>query len=358
MTISKRGSDMNEQRRIRDYGVVIGTLPIGKTNSITDVPGVTVGHCTVSEGSVQTGVTAVFPHGGNLFRDKVMAACHVINGFGKTAGTIQIEELGTIETPIVLTNTLSVGIAYDAVVQRLLAENPDIGLTTGTVNPVICECNDGYLNDIRGGHVKQDHVWQALDAAGPTFDQGAVGAGTGMSCYGLKGGIGSASRQITLDQTIFTLGAFVLANFGLIDDLTVDGKRAGLSIKRLEEEKTRQKEQGSIIVILATDVPVTERQLKRLARRAAIGIARTGSFIANGSGDVVISFTTANRVNHDEQRGIVPLRSINENQINPLFRAVAESVEEAILNALVAADPIQGRDGHMRRSLAEYMEIS
>lgn len=347
---------MNKKNGIRDYGIAIGTLPPGRRNSITDVPGVLVGHCTLADRSIQTGVTAILPHNGNLFRDKVMAACHVINGFGKTAGTIQIEELGTLETPIVMTNTLSVGIAYDAVVSRMLAQNPDIGRTTGTVNPVICECNDGFLNDIRGGHVRQDHVWQALDAADADFAQGAVGAGAGMSCFGLKGGIGSASREIPLDGKPYLLGALVLANFGLIEDLTIDGIKAGRVIKQIEAEQTLQKEQGSIIVIIATDIPASERQLKRIAKRAAAGIARTGSFIANGSGDVVIAFSTANRVQHDEQRGIVPMQAVNENQINAIFRAAVESTEEAILNALLCARHTQGRDEHIRHSLAEYMD--
>lgn len=345
---------MNKQQLIRDFGVTIGVLPPGPMNSITDVPGVLVGHCTLSEGSVQTGVTAVLPHGGNLFRDKVLAASHVINGFGKTAGTIQIDEMGVVETPIILTNTLSVGIAYDAVVQHALENNSDIGLSTGTVDPVICECNDGYLNDIRGGHVRQEHVLQAIEAAGTVFGQGAVGAGTGMSCYGLKGGIGSASRQITLDGEVYMLGALVLANFGQIEDLLIDGKKAGRMIQRLAQN-SYQKEQGSIIVILATDLPATERQLKRLSRRAAAGIARTGSFIANGSGDVVIAFTTANRVCHDEERGIVSLKAVNENQINPAFRAVVEATEEAILNALICAELVTGRDGHTRQSLAQFV---
>ena len=348
---------MNNQKRIRDYGVRIGALPTGPLNAITDVAGVLVGHATISEGAVRTGVTAVLPHNGNLFRDKVMAACHVINGFGKTAGTIQIEELGTIETPLILTNTLSVGIAFDAVVQHMLAANADIGITAGTVSPLIAECNDGFLNDIRGGHVQHRHIHEAIAAASGQFAEGAAGAGTGMSCYGLKGGIGSASRQFPLDGKLYTLGALVLANFGLIEDLTVAGRNIGPGIQAIEAAKTRQKEQGSIIVILATDAPANERQLKRLCRRAVAGIARTGSFIANGSGDVVIAFTTANRVSHDEKRAIVPQAMLTDSQINPVFRAVADSTEEAILNALITAEAITGRDGNERRCLAEYQHL-
>lgn len=341
--------------RIRDYGVTIGSMRTGPGNRITDVPGVRVGHCTLDDGRVKTGVTAVLPHGGNLFQEKVLAVSHVINGFGKTAGTIQIEELGTIESPILLTNTLSVGRVSDALVEYLLEQNPEIGVTTGTVNGVVCECNDGYLNEIRGLHVQKDHVRAALSSAAVDFAEGAVGAGTGMSCYGLKGGIGSASRLIELGGKEYTLGVLVLSNFGRQQDFMLHGIPAGEIISKLERTK-EEREKGSIIFILATDLPLSERQLKRVSKRCAVGLTRTGSFIGNGSGDVVIGFTTANRVRHEETEAVVTLQMLNENEIDLAFRAAAEASEEAILNSMTAAKTTVGRDGHVRKGLSEYLE--
>lgn len=344
---------MEKTRRLRDYGIVIGKMRTGTKNTITDVPGVTVGHATIDKGSVKTGVTAVKPHGGNLFRDKVVAASHVINGFGKTAGLVQIEELGAIETPIILTNTLSVGTASSALVKYMLDLNADIGVSTGTINPVVAECNDGYLNDIRGQHVDAVHVYNALAACGDTFAEGAVGAGTGMSCYGLKGGIGSASRQVVFDHATHTVGVLVLANFGVKEDLMLNGTPIG---HLLEEAPAGCEDKGSVIIIIATDIPMTERQLKRVARRSVIGLARTGSYVGNGSGDIAIAFTTANRVNHYESRDIIVHQAVNENRINDVFRAVVEGVEEAVLNALIAAKTTVGRDGNIRYGLTAYLD--
>lgn len=342
-----------KQKKIRDYGITIGRMQPGRNNSVTDVEGVLVGHVTLKEGSVKTGVTAVLPHPGNIFKEKVMASSYVINGFGKTGGTIQIEELGTIETPIILTNTLSVGAAYDALVEYMLEQNEDIGISTGTVNPVICECNDGYLNDIRGRHVKKEHVLQSIKNAGVVFEEGAAGAGTGMSCYGLKGGIGSSSRIVTLDGKKHTLGVMVLSNFGVKEDLIIHGLNAGERI--WEEISEREKEKGSIIVLVATDIPLSERQLKRVAKRAGVGLCRTGSFIGNGSGDIVISFSTANRILHYQQKDIVEIKVINEDKIDEVFRAAAEATEEAVLNSLICAEETVGRNGHVRHALKDYI---
>lgn len=343
------------QNKIRDYGIKIGRMPTGRKNSITDVEGVLVGHVTLKEGNVNTGVTAVLPHPGNIFREKVVASCHVINGFGKTVGTIQVEELGTIETPIILTNTLSVGTACDALVEYMLEQNEDIGISTGTVNPVVCECNDGYLNDIRGRHVKKEHVLQSIKNAGDDFEEGAVGAGTGMSCYGLKGGIGSASRIVSLDGKEYVLGVMVLSNFGVKEDLTIDGIKAGDVVwKSISEKET---EKGSIIVILATDIPLSERQLNRISKRAGVGLIRTGSFIGNGSGDIVISFSTANRIKHYEEMDTIEIRIINENKIDMVFRAAAEATEEAVLNSMICAEETAGRDGHVRHALKDYINV-
>lgn len=340
-------------KTIRDYGINIGRLKCGKNNLITDVKGVKVGHVTLNEGDVTTGVTAVIPHEGNMFKEKLIAASHVINGFGKTSGTVQIDELGTLETPIMLTNTLSVGTVSTGLIEHMLNHNDDIGKTTGTVNPVVCECNDGYLNDIRGFHVKKEHVHESIEKADVCFEQGAVGAGTGMMCYQLKGGIGSSSRIVELDGKEYTIGIMVLTNFGLKENLVIDGIKAGKIIS--EELSKEEMEKGSCIIILATDIPLSYRQLKRVIKRTSVGLARTGSFIGNGSGEVVIGFTTANKINHYEENEIVNIGIVNENKIDRLFNATAEATEEAILNSMICADTTTGRDGHTVVSLKEYI---
>lgn len=348
---------MNGQKRIRDYGVVIGKMETGQRNSITDVKGVKVGHVTLNDNSVKTGVTAILPHEGNLFKEKVIASSHIINGFGKTVGTIQIEELGNIETPLILTNTLSVGSAHASLAQYMLKHNEDIGVSTGTVNPIVCECNDGYLNDIRGMHVKKEHVFEALENASEQFHEGAVGAGTGMSCYELKGGIGTSSRLVKIGNETFTVGILVMSNFGTKEDLTINGAKIGKMIVEKEKSYKPEEDKGSIIIILATDIPMTHRQLKRICKRTGVGLSRTGSFWGNGSGDVVIGFTTANRVNHYEKDATVNIKAFNENKINDVFRGVSEATEEAILNSLICADTTKGRDGHIRYSLKEYIDL-
>lgn len=342
-------------KRIRDYGVTIGSLEPGANNLITDVNGVKVGHVTLDDGNVKTGVTAVLPHEGNIYKEKVLASSFVLNGFGKTTGLIQIEELGTIETPIIMTNTLSVGAAYDALVEYMLQGNDDIGLTTGTVNPVICECNDGYLNDIRGRHVQKEHVFKSIKNADSLFEEGAVGAGVGMSCYELKGGIGSSSRVFNIGDSDFTLGALVLTNFGTKKDLLIDGIKAGEIISSGQDGYV--KDQGSIIVIIATDAPLSERQLKRVVKRASVGIIRTGSYIGSGSGEIFIAFSTSNKIRHYEDEGITTLKMLNENNIDIVFRAAAEATEEAVLNSLVCSNAVTGRDGNKRNSLKEYMDL-
>ena len=345
---------MKSRRRIQDYGVLVGRMERGPRNALTDVEGVAVGHCTIAGDGVQTGVTAILPHPGNVFREKVLAACHVINGFGKSAGLVQVEEMGTLETPVVLTNTFSVGTASEALVRHVLDGNPEIGRETGTVNPVVLECNDGFLNDIRGFHVRGGHVLQALAAAAPDFEEGAVGAGRGMSCCQLKGGIGTASRLVHADHRLFTVGALVLSNFGEMGDLVVDGRKVGAKIEILDPPAD---EQGSIIVVLATDIPLTERQLVRLCRRAAVGISRTGGHMGSGSGEIVLSFTTANRVLHFETSPVTSIGMFGEAFMNLAFRAVAEAVEESVLNSMICAETVTGRDGHKRRSLADFEDL-
>lgn len=344
-------------RRLRDLGIVLGDLPAGPRNAISDVPGVAVGHATLRGGSVNTGVTAILPHGGNLFRDKVAATSVVFNGFGKTAGLVQIDELGAIETPILLTNTLSVGTAAEALVRYKLRRNPEIGLTTGTVNPVVGECNDGFLNDIRGLHVNSAHIDEAISDAAPDFSQGAVGAGTGMSAYGLKGGIGSASRQLEMTGSTYCLGVLVLANFGRADDLTIGGRPVGRRIAEARRVASPAPDTGSIIIVLGTDLPLSERQLRRVARRTAVGLARTGSYLGHGSGDLCIAFTTANRIAHDERRAVVPWQALSETRIDLPFRAAVEATEEAVIDAMLAADPLVGRDGNRRDSLRDFIHL-
>ncbi len=346
---------MKGQKRIRDYGIIIGEMEPGKRNSITDVDEVCVGHITLNNSKIKTGITSILPHKGNIFKDKVIGATHIINGFGKSIGLVQIDELGTIETPIILTNTLSVGITTDSLVKYMLKHNEDIGRKAGTINPIVCECNDGYLNDIRNISIKKEHVFQALEKADKTFEEGSVGAGTGMICYGLKGGIGTASRKVILDNTEYIIGVLVLTNFGNLEDLLIDGTKIGKKIKKSIDNCSTREDKGSIITILATNIPLSHRQLNRVIKRAYTGIARTGNFTSSGSGEIVIGFSTANKINHYEKQDIITIKSINENKINQIFRGTKEATEEAILNSLITSKTTTGRNGHKAYSLKEFM---
>ncbi|TMU91854.1 DmpA family aminopeptidase [Brucella haematophila] len=332
----------------RDFGIICGIMPTGSKNAITDVPGVRVGHHTLRDGDINTGVTAILPHDGNLYRRKVLAACDVINGFGKSTGLVQIEELGTLETPILLTNTFGVGTCANALIREAIAGNPDIGRTTATVNPVVLECNDGPLNDIQAMAVTEDHARLALGAAGEDVAQGNVGAGTGMSCFGFKGGIGTSSRQFELDGKTCHIGILALTNFGRAGDLVLpDGRRPS-------PKAEAQPEKGSVILVLATDVPMEHRQLKRVTRRCGAGLARLGAFWGHGSGDIAVGFSTAVTFDHDEQRDFVAITTLNEDRIDTLFRAAAEATQEAALNSMCAAEAMRGRAAR-RRSLADWL---
>ncbi|OUQ39093.1 P1 family peptidase [Faecalibacterium sp. An122] len=337
------------------WGFRVGSLPHGPLNKISDVPGVTVGHCTLSRGGVQTGVTALLPHPGDTFHEKVLAASHVINGFGKTIGLVQIDELGTLETPILFTNTLSVGTAATALVKYMLDRCPDICETTGSVNPVVCECNDSGLNDIRGLHVTEADALAALADCRADFAEGAVGAGRGMRCHGLKGGIGSSSRAVELDGQTYHMGALVLSNHAKFDDLIVAGVPVAQRLEQAAQVPPHE-DKGSIITVLATDVPLSERQLGRIARRAIVGLSRTGSYCGNGSGEIVIAFSTGNRISHYPQSDLVPLRAAAENKMDLLFRAAAECVEESVLSSLLHAETVTGRNGLTVRSLADLLQ--
>lgn len=339
-------------KRARDHGLICGRLAPGPLNAITDVAGVRVGHRTLREGEVLTGFTAVLPHDGDLFREKVRAGVDVINGFGKSAGLMQVAELGQIETPILLGNTFSVAVGIDALVGRALDANAEIGRGTGTVNALVLECNDGYLSDIRQRRLTAADAEAALDAAsGGPVAEGAVGGGTGMSAFGFKSGIGTASRVIDLGERVFTLGVLVQANFGNAGDLVLpDGRRP------LPQSMPAQQppERGSVIIVLATDLPLESRQLTRIARRGGAGLARLGAFWGHGSGDIAVAFSTAGRIAHDGD-DILPLRVLNESRIDLAFRAAAEATQEAVLNAMLAATDTIGRDGHHRPSLADSL---
>jgi D-aminopeptidase len=335
--------------RARDLGLACGALPPGQRNTIADVPGVTVGHTTLIEGDIRTGVTAILPHDGDLFLDKPVAAAEVLNGFGKSIGLMQVNELGVLETPILLTNTFGVVACADALIHRAIAANPEIGRQTTTVNPVVLECNDGYLNDIQAMAVTPAHAAAAIDTASDDFTVGAVGAGTGMSCFGLKGGIGSASRRLRFDRETWHLGCLVLANFGRSGDLRLpDGRRIDPSVPASAEA-------GSCIIIIATDIPLDHRQLRRVARRAGAGLAWCGSFWGNGSGDIALAFTTANRVPHELDAEFLDHRVLAEARIDRLFQAVAEATQEAVMDALAASEGMAGRHGHQRIGLADLL---
>ncbi len=337
--------------RIRDLGVSPGILPTGPLNAITDVAGVQVGHRTVVRGeSIRTGVTAILPHGGDLFREKTLAAVHVGNAFGKAAGLLQVQELGVIETPILLTNTLSVGQAVEAVVAWTLGQPGHEDVVS--VNAVVGETSDSYLNDIRGLHVSRADVIAAIESAraGPV-PEGSVGAGTGTRALGWKGGIGTASRALPASLGGYTLGALVQSNFGGV--LTVDGVRVGEALGRYRFREAleggsatrRDGDGGSCMIVVATDAPLSPRNLERLARRAVLGLARTGGFMSHRSGDFAIAFSTANRVR--DGRGLLERRLLRDSALDPLFLAAPEAVEEAVYNSLTRATTVRGRDGHV-----------
>ncbi len=337
--------------RPRELGLIFGALPTGGRNAITDVPEVLVGHADVVQGEdVRTGVTVVLPHAGNIFREKVEAAVYVMNGFGKAAGVTQIEELGVMETPIALTNTLSVPVAIEGLIEYSLTHNPEIGTTTGTVNAVVGECNDGYLNDIRGRHVKPSHVAEALaDARGGYVPEGDVGAGKGMVCFGYKGGIGTSSRLVG----DYTLGCLVLTNFGRKEHLTILGRPIGRQLATRSSASANASSDGSVIIILATNAPLDARQLLRVARRGGLGLARVGSVVSHGSGDYVFAFSTANKTHHFEERTEVPRLQFNESSplMTGLFQATVESIEEAVVNSLFGADTVAGQRARVVQAL-------
>ncbi len=338
--------------RLREFGLKTGVLAPGPLNAITDVAGVRVGQTTLIQGqNVRTGVTVILPHEGNLFQDKVAAAIAVANGFGKLTGFTQVEEMGTIETPIVLTNTLSVPAAAEAVIEYTLTRPGNEAVES--VNPVVGETNDGYLNDIRGRHVRREHVLEAITkAAGGPVEEGCVGAGTGTVCYDFKGGIGTSSRKLPASHGGWTVGVLVQTNHGGI--LQVAGLPVGERLGNTAPEKNAgAKSDGSCMIVVATDAPVDSRNLERLARRALLGIPRTGGYYSNSSGDYAIAFSTATdvRTPHRSASATRTVTLLRDGEMSPLFLAAAEASEEAILNSLFRARRMDGRDGRVVEAL-------
>lgn len=339
----------------------VGNLNAGPLNSIADVSDVTVGHKTLSYGDMQTGVTVIKPHQGDVYRQRVPAAAAVINGFGKSIGLLQLEELGQIETPIALTNTFSVPTVAQAQIRACIKNNPDVGRGLPTVNPLTMECNDGVLNDIQRMAVTELDYFTALAAAGKEFAQGAVGAGRGMSSFQLKGGIGSASRRAPLKNgDTYTVGALVLSNFGMLPNLTWNGQHIGADISTLIDDQARaqsaQAEKGSIIMVLATDAPLESRQLRRLAMRSAAGLARTGSVYGHGSGDVALAFSTAYTLPAQAESSMPAVAMVHEGLLDSLFQAAADSVEQAIIHAMWHAETVVGRSGNTRQGIRSLLE--
>ena len=348
------GKEFMNHKRIRDYGICVGTLPTGKRNSIADVGEVTVGHCTIDTSQHKTGVTVIMPSSDNMFHHKMTASAYVLNGFGKTTGLVQIQELGTLESPIALTNTLNVGLVQDALVDYMVTRCKKEGVPIRSFNPVVGECNDSILNDICTRAVKKEHVDAAIEAAGKDFAQGDVGAGKGTICFGLKGGIGSSSRVIRIGEKEYTIGVLVQSNFGCTENLVIQGVALGQKI--CKEIQPAETDRGSIISVVATDLPLSDRQLYRMLKRVGIGLGRTGSCIGHGSGDIMIGFSTANTFSSEDEADFQTITVLNESKMDLVFQAVIEAEEEAVLNSMVAADTVEGYSGEVCFSLSPYLE--
>jgi D-aminopeptidase len=343
--------------RARDLGITVGTLPTGPLNAITDVPGVLVGHCTVSwggpapprgSGPARTGVTAILPHGDDIWHKRVVAGAFAANGVGEVVGMNAIREWGLIETPIMLTNSQSIGAVYDATVRWMMARDPLCGIEDA-VMPVVGECDDGMLNDMRGMHVLEEHVHAALDTAtsGPVAE-GGVGSGTGMTCFDFKGGIGTSSRLVApYPGARHTVGVLAMTNFGNRERLSVDGVPVGREIPDLMPREHRE---GSCIVVLATDAPLSARQCERMAKRCALGLAVTGSFASDSSGEFMVAFTTAHRIPRVTTAPIAG-SSIGNDAMHSLFEAAVDATAESVYNSLTAATDTDGRDGNRSYAL-------
>jgi len=350
--------DLEDKRcRARDLGLPLGRFKPGRFNAITDVEGVRVGHATLIEGDgplavgkgpVRTGVTAILPSAGNIFMDRLNAGAFVLNGAGEISGLTQVVEWGLLETPILLTNTMSVGVVSDAVARVMVEENPGIGDEHDVIIPVVGECDDSWLNDITGRHVREEHVRAALaSAAGGVVAEGAVGGGTGMITCDFKGGIGTSSRTLPEVFGGYTLGVLVMSNFGKMHNLRVAGMPLGeVLAETYRKQKRREHSYGSIIAVLATDAPLLPHQLNRLCKRVALGIGRVGSYAAHGSGEIITAFSTANVVPRRTRKMVYKMKILLDQRLDPLYEAVMEATEEAILNAMCMATAMTGVNGN------------
>lgn len=344
--------------RARELGIEIGVYPPGQFNAITDVQGVRVGHSTIiqgkgalvpNQGPIRTGVTAILPHSRDLFLEKVTGAVVRINGFGEVTNTQQIDEMGVLEGPLMITNTMNVPRVADAVMDWAFDHSAAMGITTWGISPIVAETSDSYLNDIRGRHVTKAHVYEAIDSARDgTVTEGAVGGGTGMICYEFKGGIGTSSRQLPDELGRYTVGVLVQSNFGSRRKLRIDGVPVGRELVDYDE-RIKRESQGSVIVVIATDAPMSSRQLRRMGTRATFGLARTGTQGGNTSGDFAIAFsTTRNRPHHSDAHTLALNQVVEDTHlINALFDAVVEATEEAVLNSLFQAETMSGRDNRV-----------
>jgi D-aminopeptidase len=349
-------SSTEPRKRLRELGVRIGVHATGPHNAITDVAGVRVGHATIVRdegGTARTGVTAILPRGGNVFLERVPAGAFVLNGAGEVSGLTQIVEWGLIETPILLTNTMSVGRVSDATMRYMLEQFPGIGAEHDVIIPVVGECDDSWLHDVSLGSPTEEDVRRALDEAsdGPV-KEGSVGAGTGMITCDFAGGIGTSSRRVPRGSSVYTVGVLVLSNFGHMADLRVDGSPVGSIVKPLfDGEGRRRRSYGSIIVVVATDAPILSAQLVRVAKRAALGVGRVGSYAAHGSGEIVVAFSTANPIPRETPSMLADLHVLLDAALDPLYQATVEATEEAILNALCMSEGQIGLEGRRAPAL-------
>lgn len=358
---------------LRNLGWSCGSYEPGQENAITDIPGVKVGQKTIIEGEgdlvpgkgpIRTGLTMILPHGGNMYKEKVPAGVFVANGYGKATCIPQILETGLIETPIAITNTLNVGLVFNALVSHAISENPEIGIKTGSVAPIVTECFDGYLNDIQGRHVKEQYVKEAINQAKSSgVEQGNIGAGTGMQVFELKSGVGTASRLLPNERIggdeVYHIGALVVPNFGRFRDFNFYGTEMASILERkkyfpkADDEWVAKLGGGSIIVVIATNLPLNGRQLNKLAHRGALGIARTGSILSYTSGDFIIAFSTQNKVEHGKKDPFLNEGRVNESSpiLSDIYRITIDLVQEAIYNAMLAAETMKGRDNNIRVAL-------
>lgn len=353
----KKISNAN-RKRLRDLGISIGRFKTGKWNAITDVEGVQVGHCTLIEGKgelipgkgpVRTGVTAILPNGKDIYNDRVVGGGFVLNGAGEISGFTQVLEWGLIETPILLTNSLSVGACSEAMIRYLMDHHPEIGVTEDVVFPLVGECDDSWLNDIRGRHVQFEHVLRAVESSvnGPV-QEGSVGAGTGMITCDFKAGIGTSSRKLPDAMGGYTVGVLVVSNFGVMRELRLDGLPVGelLASKFADVKKRGEQNYGSIIAVVATDAPLLPHQLNRLAKRVGLGIGRVGSYAAHGSGEIIMAFSTANQVPRVSSKMVYRMKILLDRRMDPIYEATVDATEEAILNSMCMSPSMEGVNGN------------